>query len=176
MKITKHHNLSQWEECAKKIKAWEIRLIELRNNGFDYDTCRDTLLKEFPKLKKYFKNNEQLRARMSRTLKDASEAYGRLSAEESFERGQQVIRNAHSRAAMTMTNLLGANHADPIRLNAAKDILDRNAGKATQPIEQRDDSEMDELRELVNNMTKPDANVRKLSKAIKNQGKGTAKG
>lgn len=166
--MTKIDEKRHFTDIVKNFKRWEIRLIELRNEGFGYNECRDVLQKEFPKLKKYFKTNNQLRNLMFRRLKEATKVYGEIAAQDSLGVGRQVVKNAHRRAAMTMVSLLGTNYPDSIRLSAAKDILDRNAGKATQAIEVKseEETEMEELREIVKKMTEPNEDTFRIREAI----------
>lgn len=169
MKITKSNKKERWIETAKKLKAWEIKLIELRNEGFDYNTIRDNLRKDFAKFKNSFKTNANIRALLYRggRLYEAKMIYGELAAEESFEAGQQIIKNSHQRASMTMVSLLGASHQEHVRLNAAKDILDRNAGKATLPMEIKDNREIERLEEQVKNILQSNANTKRIAERFK---------
>ncbi|HBI50281.1 MAG TPA: hypothetical protein DDY21_00305 [Candidatus Moranbacteria bacterium] len=166
---TKLNKNQQWKEVAKKLNLWEIRLIEMRNEGLDYNTCRDLLLKEFPRAKKQFSTNESLRSRMYKggKLNKPAMLYGEIVAEESFLKGQQIIKNLHTRAAMTVGTLLNTSVADNVRLSAANTVLDRNAGRATQTMEIKDNEEMEELRKLVEELSNEDKNSKRLSNRIK---------
>jgi hypothetical protein len=144
----------QWIEQAKKLKQWEIRLIELRNAGDGYNEIRDALQKEFPRNKMSFNSNDRLRVLLYKKgkLHNAYMTYSELMAEESFEQGQLILRNSHKRAAMTIANLLNPAVIDTVRLGAAKDVLDRNAGKATTSIEFKEDRELDEMKNKIKNL------------------------
>lgn len=167
-----------WEDISKKLKRWELRLIELRNEGLGYNEIRDLLQREFPRNRRSFNTNKRLRNLLyvNGRLHKAYIAYGDLVADESFEQGQLIIKNLHKRASMTVGNLLSKGTQDQIRLGAAKDVLDRNAGKATGTLEIADSGEMEELRSQVNKLSEENENITRLSERIKNTKKRTGKG
>lgn len=170
--MTKEDKKRRWIEIATKLKRWEIRFIELRNEGFGYNEIRDFLNKEFSREKKNWKTNEILRNLIYRKgrLNEAYLIYGEVIAEESFNIGKQIIKNAHQRATQTIVSLMQLKYPDHIRLSAAKEILDRNIGKANQiPEIQENNDDLEELRERLNQLTLPTENTRRLSEAIKGQ-------
>ncbi|MDY0143730.1 MAG: hypothetical protein RBR97_17735 [Bacteroidales bacterium] len=168
----------RWIEISKKLKVWEIKFIEMRAEGFGYNQIRDELTKEFKICKSAFKNNNQLRNLIYHKgrLNEAFSVYSEVIAMESFERGQQIIKQAHAKASMTIVKLLGGLVQDHVKLSAAKDILDRNAGKATQPLEIADSSEIEALRKQVEELSQTNANITRLSSRIKNTGPRISKG
>lgn len=178
MSEVKQDKRRYWESIAKKLKRWELRLIELRNAGDGYNEIRDTLQREFPRNKRSFNTNNRLRNVLyaNGRLHKAYVAYSDLVADESFEQGQLIIKNLHKRASMTIGNLLHKSTQDQIRLGAAKDVLDRNAGKATGTLEIADSGEMEALRSQVNKLTEDNENITRLSERIKNTKKRTGKG
>jgi uncharacterized protein (UPF0147 family) len=72
--------------------------------------------------------------------------YNEMMAEESFEQGQLILKNVYKRATMTIANLLSKSTNDAVRLNSAREILDRILGRPTQPIENKNSEELEELR------------------------------
>ncbi len=142
-----------WAAKAKSLKLWEIRLIELRNFGMGYIEISEALQKEFKniigkgKIKSFHISTLRNMLSSEGKLYDAYGTYGEMIAIESFEEGQRSIQNAHSIAASTMVALMSKKQTGATRLGAAKDILDRNAGKAIQKVEmQENHSEVEEMR------------------------------
>ena len=163
---------TQWMQISKKLKLWEIKFIEMRAEGFSYNQIRDELTANFKSNKQYFRKNDALRALIyvNGRLHEAFSVYCEVMAMESFERGQQIIKQAHAKASMTVVKLLSGLTQDNVKLSAAKDILDRNAGKATQPLEIADSSEIEALRKQVEELSQTNANITRLSDRIKNTG------
>lgn len=176
-KETNLNKKERWIEISKKLKLWEIKFIEMRAEGFSYNQIRDELVKDFKIHKKNFNDNQKLRKLIYHKgrLNEAFSVYSEVIAMESFERGQQIIKQAHAKASMTIVKLLSGLTQDHVKLSAAKDILDRNAGKATQPLEIADNSEIEALRKQVEELSQTNANITRLSERIKNTGLRTGK-
>lgn len=120
----------------KEITKWELRLMELRYEGFGYPKIVETLRNEFPDKKSTFTTNylPKLLCRSQRL----AEPYAKYCEEMnkiSFQEGQNIIKSAHKVAGATMVGLMAKRYPSAIRLGASKDILDRNAGKAPQKLE-----------------------------------------
>jgi len=145
---TNNDKTEHWKEISKKLKGWERRFIELRNSGAGYNEIRDLLQREFTNQKKGFKTNQQLRTLLYKggRLNEAYNVYNEMMAEESFEQGQLILKNVYKRATMTIANLLSKSTNDAVRLNSAREILDRILGRPTQPIENKNSEELEELR------------------------------
>lgn len=171
-KLTLNDKKRQWLEVSSKLKAWEILFIEMRAEGFSYNQIRDALDEKYKRNKKSFRTNSSLRNLIytNGKLHDVFNLYSEVIATESFERGQQIIKQAHAKASMTIVKLLGGLVQDHVKLSAAKDILDRNAGKATQPLEIADNSEIEALKKQVEELSQTNANITRLSERIKNTG------
>lgn len=143
----------RWETMSKDLKAWEIRLIELRNDGMGYIEISETLREDFAhilgkgKIKTF--NTTSLRDMLSDNgkLRIAYETYSRIIAADSLEEGIRKIKQAHSIAASTLMALLSPKQSGATRLGAANSILDRNAGKAVQAVEVPANDEIEELKQ-----------------------------
>jgi hypothetical protein len=176
MSIANQHKLTQWEEVRKKLTAWEIRFFTLRVEGHTYENCAVILRKEFPKMQKLKSkvfNDMTLRnsMRTKGRLRPAYEIYRSMVAEENAEASLNTLRMATHAAAATEVSLLRSKQ-DHVKLNAAEAILNRVHGKASLPVEVRDDSELEELRQKLDKLSEPDENITRLSKRIKNNKKG----
>ena len=125
------NNHEQWRTISKTLKKWEIRLIEMRNEGIGFPEISERLKTEF-KIKGLKFTNHYLRECLmfGGRLRIPFETYGDMMAMEYFNEGRRTIRQAHSIAASTLLALLSPKQSGSTRLGAAKDILDRKCRKS----------------------------------------------
>ncbi|MFA5777626.1 MAG: hypothetical protein WC906_04255 [Parcubacteria group bacterium] len=175
MSTTKNNKKERWEEISKGLKLWEIEFIKLKTLGYKYEEIADRLRKGFRGKKFSDVVLRQLIYKDGR-LNEHYNAYYELAAEESLEEGKRILENATSSAAMTQVNLLNKVYQGNVRLGASKEILDRTLGRATQPVDIKDDRMMQELEEKVNSIFEDNGNTTRIANRIKNPKRGTSKG
>ena len=97
----------QFQTESRKLKAWEMKLIEMRNEGRPYHEIRDILKANFPKAKTGFAETYLRTCLMNGgRLFNAFSAYNEMTAMESMSEGIQARRNAHNLAVSTTIALL----------------------------------------------------------------------
>jgi hypothetical protein len=163
-----------WQTISKGLKTWEVRFIEMRSDGIGYLDITDTLRKEYPNLREGKKKmtfaTGHLRDLLSigGRMRGAFETYSEMRNMESLEDGIRLRRNSHYVAVATSVALLKREVPPAVRLGAAKDIQDRNEGKAIQAVEVRDNDEIEELRQKLKKRLNEDAeNIAKRVAACK---------
>jgi hypothetical protein len=166
----------QWQIISANLKAWELRLIEMRNDGLGYPEISATLRKEF-KIKGNDFSLVNLRTclMLGGRLRIEFETYGSMTAMESLEAGRRLRQNSHLAAVATNVGLLRAK-TEAVRLSAAKDIQDRNEGKAVQQVEVRDGSEIEAMKQKLKGLFDDDEDTTKNSGKPRKTGKRKSKG
>jgi len=178
-KDTKCNKRERWELLSKKLLPWEIEAINLRTLGYKYKEVAEKLSVHFKAKKKEKFSDNKLRVLFYKDgrLFEQYVAYAELIAEESVEEARRILESATSTAAMTQVNLMSSGNQGHVRLGASKEILDRALGKATQPVDVKDDRMMQELKDKINSIFKEDEDdASRIAKEIKTGRATTKKG
>ncbi len=165
------NTLERWVTLAKKLKAWQIRLIEWRYEGWSYSEISKKLAEEYPEVAKntsFNLNNLRKYLYHGGTLAFEFETYAEMMGLESIEEGQRTIKSAHKIAASTTVALLKSNNPGVVRLGAAREFMDRNVGKPTAEIKVTDSSKIDQLSEDIKKIIEGDRKPKKKKTNGKN--------
>lgn len=158
MATVKSDITQQWLEMSKNLKEWELAFIKARQEGTTYERCHEMLTTNFSEStgKAFPESSLRCLTMNSGRLKEHFECYSEMMAVESFNEGQRALKSAHRVATATLISLLRSKYPSAVRLGASKDILDRNAGRATQKIEQTIDTgeqTREDIKTLIEAMT-----------------------
>jgi hypothetical protein len=162
----------QWLIFAGKLKGWELKLIEMRYNGFGYGEIEDKLNELFPSKKlNYAVGNLRMALYHAGQLRPAYDAYAELMGAESLSQAKHVLESATEIATRNMVNMMSKKFKSDIRYKASKDILDRNLGRPVQQIVVDDarSAEIEDIRDTLKRLTSLNKkeNVRPRAKNIK---------
>ena len=118
---------NQFKAVMADLKAWELRVIEMKYEGFSSMEIKDTIKKDY----NAEKTDENIRGSMSINgkLYTPYSLYAQMKNAESLAEGERDLKQATKLAAKTLTALLSKRFSGSVRLGACKDILDRNLGR-----------------------------------------------